>query len=369
MTPTTVVFETASLADAFRRAQRVAPARGGALTQLGGFMMEVGSERVLLRATDGDVFLSQFLDPHSITGPQTAWRIPSQVATKLVTSLPGGQGQEVTVTGDGSSVILTQGRMTATIGLMDHTLYPAFRPEPIPEAAQRVDGFGTLLDRIAWAASRKEAMANSSILVTEQHLVAATQSGVAMIPHPELSLPGGQSLVSLATVSTILAHMPDVALWLDDNAMYVAPSPNVQARCRLWAEQFPSYTKATSREFGASVLLQGEEIGAILTRLRAVVEREKEASHVWLTLGDGQMTFQAADSDGTAAVTDQMELVSGMAAHQRVTFRVAADVLSSALGKTPGEQLVMRYDLAGGQMLRIDGQGGYSCWIPLIRQK
>lgn len=369
MTPTTVVFETASLADAFRRAQRVAPARGGALTQLGGFMMEVGSQRVLLRATDGDVFLSQFLDPHSITGPQTAWRIPSQVATKLVTSLPGGQGQEVTVTGDGSSITLTQGRMTATIGLMDATLYPAFRPESIPEVAQRVDGFGTLLDRVAWAASRKDAMANSSILVTASHLVAATQSGVAMIPHPELALPNGQSLVSLATVSTILAHMPDVALWLDENAMYVAPSPDIQARCRLWAENFPAYTNTTSREFGASILLPSEDVGAILTRLRAVVERGQEASHVWLMLGEGRLLFQAADSDGTAAVTDELELMSGMAAHPRVTFRVAAEVLSAALGKTPGEQLVMRYDLAGGQTLRIDGQGGYSCWIPLIRQK
>lgn len=369
MTPTRVTFETAALADTFRRAQRVAPARGGALTQLGGFLMEVGSRRVLLRATDGDVFLSQFLDPHSIEGPQTTWRIPSGIATKIITSLPAGQGQEVVVSGDGATLTVTAGRMTASIGLMDSTLYPAFRPDPIPDSAQRVDGFGTLLDRVAWAADRKDSMASSSILVTADHLVAATINGVAMIPHPPLSLPGGQSLVSLATISTIMAHMPDVSLWLDENAMYLAPSPDIQARCRLWGDKFPSYRKAVDQEFDASVLLPSEDVGAILTRLRAVVEREKETSHVWVTLGNGGLTFRAADSDGTAAVTDEMDLLAGMANHLPVTFRVSATVLSAALGKTPGEQLVMRYNLGVGQMLRIDGQDGYSCWIPLIRMQ
>lgn len=369
MTPTKITFETASLADAFRRAQRVAPARGTLLTQLGGFMMEVGSSRVLLRATDGDVFLSQFLDPHGIDGPQATWRIPSQIATKIVTSLPAGRGQEVIVTGDGSSITLEQGSMKATIGLMDHTLYPAFRPLPIPDAAQRVDGFGTLLDRVAWAADRRESMANSSILVTEDQLVAATMNGVALIPHPPLALPSGDSLVSLATVSTIMAHMPDVALWLDETAMYLAPSPDIQARCRLWNESFPSYRKATDHRFAASVLLPSEDVSAILTRLRAVVEREKDTSHVWILVGRGEVVFRAADSDGTAAVSDTLALLPGMATHEPVTMRVAADVLSAALGKAPGQQLALRYDMAGGTTLRIDGEGGYSCWIPLIRQK
>lgn len=365
---TTVEFETAGLADALRRASRVAPARGNALTQFGGILLEVGASRVLVRSTDGDVFLSQFLDPHRIDGDQCTWRVPSQIVTKIVTSLPHGRGQEVTLTGDGSQVTITQGRMTATIGLMDHTLYPMFRPEPIPEAAQRVDGFGTLLDRVSWAASRGEALATSSILVTADRLVAATNNGIATIPHPGLELGSGEALVSLATVSSVLAHMPDVSLWLDDNAMYLAPSPDVQARCRLWGEKFPAWRRAAERTFTTSVLLPSQDVSAILTRLRAVVEREGAAgAHVWLILDRGQLRFHAADSDGTAAVTDTLELLPGMADHDPVTMRVAASVLSSALGKAPGEQLVLRYDYSG-HMVRIDGEGGYSCWVPLIRQ-
>lgn len=366
---TTVVFETAGLADALKRASRVAPARGNALTQFGGIMLEVGSSRVLVRATDGDVFLSQFLDPHSIAGPQTMWRIPSQIVTRIIGSLPSGRQQEVTVTGDGSQVILEQGSMKATIGLMDPTLYPAFRPDPIPEAASRIDGFGTLLDRVSWAAARGESMATSSILVTATELIAATGNGVAMMPHPGLDLPNGQALVSLATISSVLSHMPDVALWLDENAMYLAPSPDVQARCRLWGEQFPAYRNAVGAEFTDTVLIPAEDVSSILMRLRAVVERESERTHVWLTVEHGTLSFHAADSGGAAAVTDTLSLLPGMADHPGVTMRVAADVLAAALGKAPGSQLAMRYNRPVGRMVRIDGESGYSCWIPLIRQQ
>lgn len=366
---TTIVCETASLADALRRAGRVAPKRGTALVQSGGFVFDVGSKKVLLRATDTNTFFSHFLYPESIEGDQCQWRVSSALAQRLITSLPAGSGQHVTLRSVGGVLEVSQGSTRATLPLMDAASYPQWLPAQPPENSHVINGFGSILDQVAWAAQRGETEATSAVLVTEGEVVAATGSGIALAPHGGIEVLGEPALVSLASVSPVLAHMPDVAVWLDDNSMYLSPNEFIQVKCRIWGERFPAYKNATSREFEHSIRIPSEETRAIVTRLRAVVEGDKLSAHVWLTISAGQIEFFGSDDAGIASVTETLKLPEGEGTHAPTSLRLRADVLSDALNKSPGSTLVISYDtMELAPALRVDGEGGYSCWVPLIRK-
>lgn len=364
---TTVVFESAALADCFKRANRVAPRSGSRAAEMTGFVLSLAGDEVAVRTTNGDVFYRQVLRALSSDAPASGeeWRIPSQVATKVVSSLPRGKGQTVTLTEVGGVVRVTSGKMNATLALVDSFHYPRWGFHDLSEAPL-VEGFGTHLDRIAWATEKGHTTATSCVMVTGESLLAATSSAMAVTPC-RVPLEGRpHALLPLSVLAPILSQMVDVRVKYVENFLVLEPTPDTQIKTVTMDLSFPNVSAPMSEEFTGAAAIDREQATEILARVRAIVGND-DGGHVWLTIGNGAMSFFTMEASGGNSVSDVVD-VEG-AEHSPVTLRMSADTLTAALGKSPGASLTVHYDTLGkSRRVRVDGDDSYSCWIPLIRQ-
>ena len=365
---TTIVLEAAALADCFKNANRVAPRSGARTAALTGFVLTLSGQEVMIRTTNGDVFYMQRLTALESDAPRAGeqWRIPSQVATRVVSSLPQGKGKTVTLSSGQGVVRISAGKMSATLALVDHSGYPEWDFHPM-DGATLVEGFGTQLDRVAWASERNTGTATSCVRVDGNWLMAATNRALAVTPC-QMPLAGRQEvLLPLAVLAPILSQMRDVQVKYVDNLLVLGPTPDTQIRCVTMDLRFPNVGAPMSEAFSGSVTINRESATEILARVRAIVDND-EGGHVWLTVGRGTVSFFSMDSTGSNSVSDVVELVDGQAGHEPVTMRMSAETLTAALGKSPGGSLTLCYDTEGkSSRLRVNGTDHYSCWIPLIK--
>lgn len=365
---TTVVMEAAALADCFKNANRVAPRAGARTTAYTGFVLRLAGHQVTVRTTNGDVFYMQRIAALESDAPTSGeeWRIPSQVATRVMNSLPKGKGKTVTMSSTQGMVRISAGKMSASLALIDTSGYPDW-PFHSMEGASLVEGFGTQLDRVAWACERSTGTATSCVRADGRSLMAATNRALAVTP---CEMPTGSTpevLLPLAVLAPILSQMRDVQVKYVDRLLALAPTPDTQILCVTMDLRFPNVAAPMSEQFTGAVSLDREAATEILARVRAIVDNE-EGGHVWLTIGRGTVSFFSMDSTGSNSVSDVVEVAAGHALHDPVTMRMSAETLTAALGKSPGSSLTLCYDVQGkSSRLRVDGSDHYSCWIPLIR--
>lgn len=365
---TTVVLEAAALSDCFKHANRVSPRPTARTAALTGFVLTLSGGVVTVRTTNGDVYYIQRL--HAIESDVPAqgeqWRIPSQVATRVVSSLPQGKGKTVTLSSAQGVVRISAGKMNATLALMEGDYYPEWGFEDASDALM-VEGFGERLDQVAWATDRMAETAASCVRADGSTLMAATQRALAVTPC-EVPMEGRQEvLLPLAVLAPILSQMRDVRVKYTGHFLCLTPTPDTQILCTTMDLRFPNAAAPMSEQFGGSVTIDRAAATEILARVRAIVDRE-EGGHVWLTVGDGKLSCFSMDSTGSNSVSDLVEVGEGQANHQPVTLRMSADTLTAALGKSPGASLTLWYDAEGiSHRMRVDGADNYSCWIPLIR--
>lgn len=366
---TTVVLEAAALADCFKNANRVAPRSGPRTAQLAGFVLDLRGHEVTVRTTNGDVFFTQRLRALESDAPTKGerWRIPAQVATRVVSSLPQGKGKTVTLTGGPGVVRIHAGKMNASLALIEHDGYPEW-PFHSMEGAALVEGFGTHLDRVAWASDRNTGTSASCVRADGDSLMAATTRALAVTPCPMPMEEGRREvLLPLAVLAPILSQMRDVQVRYVDGLLVLGPTPDTQIICVTMDLAFPNVSVPMREEFSGAVEINREAATEILARVRAIVDND-EGGHVWLTVGRGTVSFFSMDSTGSNSVSDLVELSTGQAGHDPVTMRMSAETLTAVLGKSPGGSLTLCYDAEGkSSRLRVNGIDRYSCWIPLIR--
>lgn len=365
---TTIVLEAAALTDCFKRANRVSPRASARTAALTGFVLDLSGGKVTVRTTNGDVYYLQVLHALESDVPVAGeqWRIPSQVATRVVSSLPQGKGKTVTLSAAQGVMRISAGKMSATLALMDVSGYPAWVYEHMGEAPL-VEGFGDHLDRVAWATDRSPGTAGACVRADGTTLMAATQRALAVTPCA-LPMEGRQEvLLPLAVLAPILTQMKDVRLKYTGSFLAIEPTPDTQILCTTMDMRFPNVAAPMSEEFSGAVSIDRAAATEILARVRAIVDNE-EGGHVWVSIGNGTLSFFSMDSTGSNSVSDIVEVVAGQASHAPVTLRMSADTLTAALGKSPGQSLTLCYDAEGkSHRMRVDGSDNYSCWIPLIR--
>lgn len=364
---TTVVMEAASLADCFKNANRVAPRSGARAATMTGFVLDIKGTGVTVRATNGDVFYLQRLTAlESDSSKPERWRIPSQVATRVVSSLPQGKGKTVTLSTLQGRLRISAGKVSATLALVDHADYPEWGPISM-EGSTLVEGFGTQLDRVAWATDRSPGIATSCVRADGTRLMAATSRALAVTP---CVIPmGGRAevLLPLSVLAPILSQMRDVQVKYSGQFLAMFPTPDTQIQCVTMDLKFPNVAAPMREEFSGRAVLESKAATEILARVRAIVDND-EGGHVWLTVGQGAVSFFSMDSTGSNSVSDVVEMIEGQADHAPVTMRMSAETLTAALGKAPSGSLALCYDVEGiSSRLRVDGADHYSCWIPLIR--
>lgn len=357
-----LTFETATIAEAVKSAERVAPSRGAAFDKAAGIVIDVDSTSptVVVRSTNTDIFHMAWVDYIKLEGDgETIWRLPSRLFTDLMSKLPIGSGKEVTLEQKGKQLHVEQGRTKARFNLIDPDHYPtwaAFDPDGLVPAPD----LGGRLCMVDWAAAKSEAP-YSGVHFDGARVIATDRYRLATVP---MSVPGLDKPVTVPAgiLGSILKQTGEVQIGIRGEQLLIMPDEYTQLRCIVYAAEYPN-------------------VGRVMDNNRSHPERVEFDKDDLLTLIDRSLTFQGSDRTPTlrvfigqeelAVMMGHQELgmigdvleIPGQCTHNRVELKFTPKNLQDVLVNAPNKKVTMGYNPdAPGRMIYIDGGSGYEAW-------
>lgn len=360
---TKVTFEAATLVDAFKKANIVAPKRGEAFDQSGGIVLEIlpDDSMVIVKATNGEIFHMEWVSAE-IEGDAAVWRIASSVAAPIIASLPIGSGKEVILeevkTGVSSHLAMKAGRTKAKFFLMDTTYYPEWDVFDPAELVPCTD-LGGRVAMVEWCAGLKEAAPLNGINFTGELIKATDRYRFAITP---LKLPGIETSITVPAgiLGQVLKQTGDVMVGFTENQMLLMPNDTTQLRVVLYAGDYPTMARLMDRERPAKVTFKKSELLDILNRAILAAPGDR---FLLLLMYVGKESITVKVDGPETAVLDSID-TPGQATHGRVEIRLTPKMLVDILNNAPNETVTMHYDPDDAQrVLYFDGGSGYEVWM------
>lgn len=365
---TKVRFETATLADAFKKASIIAPGRGKAFDEAGGVVLEVMPDEklVLIRATNGDIFHMEWVSALDVEGEAVKWRIPNQIAAPIISSLPIGTGQEIVLeeirSGVSSHLLMTSGKTKAKFFMMDMSFYPeweVFNPDDL----HPVSDLGGRVAQVEWCAGKDNPPLNgvhftgTEIKVTDRYRLAVVPLEIPNMPVP-VTVPSG-------LLGQILKQTGDVQVGFTDHQMLLMPNPTTQLRVVIYGGEYPPMTRLMDRERPNKLIVKKSEFLAILNRAILAAPGDRQ---LLLHMYVGKETITVKVDGPETGVLDVMD-VPGQADHARVDIRLTPNFLTQVLDHAPNDSITLHYDPSNEvRTLYIDGGSGYEVWVVARRE-
>lgn len=371
---TKVVFETATLIEAVRRAASLAPTKGAAFDKAAGIIMEVlaGEGEVLFRATDDVTQMTHWVKPSSIDAKalETVWRLPSGPFAGVVAKLrPTGQ---VLLEQDGSGLNLTSGRTKARLQLMDSKSYPRWDVFD-EENLVPVENIGTAIRAVQWAASDQVDGALDGVHLRGEFAVATNRYRVCRYPLKVDGLPEGGITLAPQSAKAIGEMKGEVRFGTDGHQAFFMPDDDTQIRATLYGEQYMNPKMVYELEYTDQVKLQAPDFIRMIDLTDQITSGDRSTPSLRFYIGKEQIAVLAAN-DEVGQVRDILD-VPGQALHKRrVEIKISPVELSKALNGGEGHNVTLNYNSEleyvgiGKQgrlqrVLRIDKDGGYQAWI------
>lgn len=361
---TKVVFETAALADAVKKADRISPSKGQAFDKAAGIVMDVSASPMpaVIRATNLEIFCMEWVDALEVEGDPTSWRIPSRLFAQVMASLPIGTGKTVTleekVNGFSSQLHLTSGRTKARFNLMDVGYFPdwgAFDPDNL----YTVNDLGGRLGLVDWAASKAEVPINGvyidgqMIVATDKYRLAATELNIGELEEP-IVVPAG-------ILSQILKQTGEVSIGVDGGSLLIMPDEHTQIRTVLYAEKYPGVSRIMRREYEDKVTVRKESLIEILQRASNFAGGDRMPS-LKMFLGKEEIAVMMTNEE-VGLLGDVLE-VPGQCVHERHEIKFTPKNIIEAVTNSPNDTLDLHYDTKGTtKLVYIDGGSGYEVWV------
>jgi DNA polymerase III sliding clamp (beta) subunit (PCNA family) len=369
---TKVVFETATLADSIKNAERIAPNRGQAFDKAAGIVMVVSGPGlpVVIKSTNLEIFRMEWVDYVSVEGEPTTWRIPSLLFAQVMASLPIGTGKQVTLeevnTGHASHVLLSSGRTKAKFYLMDNQYYPEWDVFD-PDDLFTISDLGGRLAMVDWAAAKTGIplsgvnLTGEFAIATDRYRLAATPMPVPQIDKP-ITIPGG-------ILSQVLKQTGEVQVGSSGNMLLIMPDEATQIRSVIYAEDYPGVSKILEKKADAyenKITLRKGEALEVLKRAAGFAGSDR-IPVMRLFIGKGELAvFMANEEIGTLG--DIIDL-PGQADHDRWEVRFSPKNIIDPITNCPNETMEFHYNMSGGLMY-IDGGSGYEAWMtPITKQQ
>lgn len=264
-------FEVATLSDAVTKASAFTPTKGSLLDRCGGVVISVDPiiNHACLRATDLESTYRQSIRLVDVEGATPfAWRISDKILEPVLRSIPASAGATVTIA-DGSA-----GRIALDApGFTDTTLLLFRDPDAFPAVdafdagvLTDVDGFGPLVDRVAWAASKKSDVL-SGVHLDGVHIYATNGTTAARVPLPmTLEAP---ITVPFSNAVGLLKAYPTLRLGATDSALRVQVDSDIQVTMTLLADKYPALQKFIDSDFAHSTEVPRLPLLELLNRLAA----------------------------------------------------------------------------------------------------
>ena len=364
----TLTCEAGTLADAVQRAARVAPTRGEAFDRACGIQIELVPESnspVRIKATDLQSTYFQKIQPVSIGDEAATWRLPAQLLTGFVSSLPLNAGSQVTLTES------SPGLVTLKCGRARAKLRSIVDPLPkievyAPDGAETAAGLAKRIRQVAFAAHNDPAAAPlSGVHIDGDSLIACDRHRIALAPcKVPLDAP---VTVPLQRLAHALRGTDEVSVLVKDDRLVLMPDADTQMTCAIFQAAYPD--------------VRGVVRGLEVEKLQVTTGREliQHALNRALVLAKGErypracLTFTSVGDhfgmelvlDGVGEVKEQIPCV----------YRAASDVevwvnpqnLLQAISNAGSDELHIESDGDSLHPMRVSDGSGYETWLMPLR--
>lgn len=361
---TVVSFEAGTIADAVKKAARVAPTKvGSAFDKAAGIVLDVSPTTdapCVVRATDTDVFYLESVDVVKAEGDAVRWRLPSQIVANIIGGLPATQGKLVTFTQmNPNQIEISSGRMKLKLILNANPYYPDWNVTDAGSLST-APNFGGNITRVEWAASKNGPSPLDGVHIDGTHIIATDRYRVARVPCG-INLPGGPITIPAWTIGALLKQMGDVEIGVDGNLFVAQPDPYTQIKTTIMGQQYMPINKVTSVTFEEEVDLNRSEL---LNKIQSASQMAgaDRAPTMTIIVGKSELAVMMAN-DEIGLFGDVIEL-NGQADHNRTHIRFTPRMFIDALNNAPNDKIKFKYNPSNTKgPVGIDGDSGYEVWI------
>lgn len=366
---TKAVFETATLADAVKKAERVSPSKGQAFDMAAGFVLEIAADPLptVVRSTNLEIFSMEWITPLSVEGEAVSWRVPAALFAQVVTSLPIGSGKTVVLeevtNGFSSQLHLTSGRTKAKFNLLDVSYYPqwaAFDPDTLFD----VKDLGGRIQMVEWATDKATPplmgvhLNGKHAIGTDRYRLAITEMPIPELDHP-ITIPA-------KVISQILRQTGEVKMGFDGHQVLILPDEYTQLRSVVYAESFPNMTRALEQTFDSTIKVKKELFLEILNRASNFAGGDR-IPQLKMFIGKEEIAVMMTN-DEVGLLGDVYEC-PGQADHPRFEIMFTPKNIIESVSNAPSAELDFHYNVAKPfSMVHIDGGSGYKCWVAPRRE-
>jgi DNA polymerase III sliding clamp (beta) subunit (PCNA family) len=356
-----VTLEVAAIADALGRASTVAPDKGAAFDKASGIIIELHptEEQIILRATNLDVFYTEWVDCLAIEGEVKQWRLPSKVLTAFVASLPIGSGKSVTFEENGKGTIkITSGRSTAQFRVIDpETFYPEWFPFD-EDNMTVIPNLGARITQVEWAASKD--VPALGIRFDGTDIMATDRYRLSVMP---LKIEGMEDGITIppSVLTAVLKKMGDAKIKVENNHLLIAPDTHTQLMIITIGEGFPNMGKVMRRDYPEKIDIRKTELIDIIQRTMKIASDRFPV--LKLFIGREELATMMAEEE--RGFIGDVIAVPAQATHARIEVRYHPNNLLDALLNCPSEKIELHYDPAAPKkaLLYIKDGSGYEVWL------
>lgn len=363
---TSVTFETATIADAIRRAARIAPGKAGhAFDKAAGISMEITpdeSVQCLIRATNIEAFHTEIIATVAAEGDPVRWRLPSALMANIVGSLPPKSGSLVKFTQEDRKIRITTGKMRASMNLMDNENFPDWEMFDGSKLTM-VGGLGGRVGMVEWAASGDNNPPFSGVYLDGEWAVATDRYKLARVPCKIANLEK-PVIIPAGILGQALKTMGDTGLMATANQLLLAPDDYTQLRLAIYDAKYPPVAMIFGTEYEATTEVNKTELLDKIQRANqyAGAERNPLLRTFW---GKGEIAVMMENAE-VGLIGDVVEC-PGFLDHARIEIKFTPKHLTDALNNAPDSKVTIHYSYSEDGIkqptVRIDGGAGYNAWV------
>lgn len=369
---TSITFETAALADAIKKAEKIAPSSAGqAFDKAAGIVMEINPNAdapAVIKATDLNIFSMEWLDCIESEGEPKSWRLPSRLLASVISSLPIGSGRSVKFWEEKKGVYpqvhVSSGRTKVRFNLLDIEYYPSWSAFD-PATLVPVMDMGGRIGQVEWAAAKVEPPL-SGVNLDGEYAVATDKYRMARVP---LEVPGITDPITIppGPLSQLLKQTGEIRIGFNGTQMHLMPDEHSQLRVILFGLPYPSLKRPMSLELPATIKVSRDAILGVLQRAASFNSNSDRDPFLQIFIGKEEFAVMMSNAE-TGLLGDVLEL-PGQAVHDRLEVRFTIKNIINPIEKAPSSEIEIFYDPENSRAaFRIEGGSGYQAWsMPRVK--
>jgi DNA polymerase III sliding clamp (beta) subunit (PCNA family) len=371
---TKVVFETAAIADAIKKAARVAPTKGSAFDKASGILIQVEFSEdeavrptIVVRATDLNVFYSQWVDCEEATGRSTTWRLPSALLAGVMSSLNIGKQRTTTFEEKdaerGRILHLSAGRTKSKIVLSDPEYFPDWEVFD-PSGLHGVENLASRLNLVDWACDKNPPL--NGIYIDGKCAVGTDKYKIirADLPIDEDKITKPVVVPSKTLAGVLDSNLPEVNVAFEDDSLLIMPDDYTQIKAMLLAAEFPSFDRAMDRSHPEMVKFRKMQLVEIMNRAMNFVGSDRFPT-LQVFIGKEEIAVMMANQE--IGLLGDVVSIPGQAMHDRIQYKLSPANIISSIEKAPSDEVELYYYQNPLKSIRVVAPG-YEAWIAPRRE-